>query len=54
MAHRIVYYLRTGQSPDFHSVQHAFSNKTKDNRLELRATYVPQKPKLVKRCKILA
>ena len=54
MAHRIVYYLRTGQSPDFHSVQHAFSNKTKDNRLELRATYIPQKPKLVKRCKILA
>jgi len=54
MAHRIVYYLRTKQCPDFHSVQHGFSNKNKDNRLELRATYIPSKPKLAKRCKILA
>ena len=42
MAHRIVYYLRTGKSPDYHSVQHTFSNRNKDNRLELRATYIPR------------
>tara|TARA_R100000152_G_C6776261_1_gene205249 strand:+ start:107 stop:433 length:327 start_codon:yes stop_codon:yes gene_type:complete len=39
LAHRIVYYLRTKESPDTHGVQHNFSNKLKDNRLELRATY---------------
>jgi hypothetical protein len=39
LAHRIVYYLRTKKSPDTHGVQHNFSNKLKDNRLELRATY---------------
>jgi hypothetical protein len=54
MVHRIVYYLRTEKSPDNHSVQHTFSNKSKDNRLELRATYVPRFSKPPKRCKILA
>ena len=54
MVHRIVYYLRTGRCPDYHSVQHTFSNKNKDNRLELKATYVPTVAKLPKRCKILA
>ncbi len=54
MAHRIVYYLRTGKSPDYHSVQHTFSNRNKDNRLELRATYIPKNAKISKRCKILA
>ena len=54
MVHRIVYYLRTRKCPDYHSVQHTFSNKNKDNRLELKATYVPRVAKLPKRCKILA
>ncbi len=54
MVHRIVYYLRTHRCPDYHSVQHTFSNKNKDNRLELKATYVPRVAKLPKRCKILA
>ena len=54
MAHRIVYYLKTGICPDNHSVQHAFSNKNKDNRLQLIATYLPRVAKPSKRSKILA
>ena len=38
-AHRIVYYLRTKESPDRHGVQHNFSNRNKDNRLELKPSY---------------
>ncbi len=54
LAHRIVYYLRTGVCPDGHSVEHEFGNKDKDNRLGLRATYVPRKQPTQKQSKILA
>lgn len=40
MVHRIVYYLRTGQCPDEHSVEHAVTvDNIKDNRLDLIPTY---------------
>tara|TARA_B100001250_G_scaffold124823_1_gene106098 strand:- start:4212 stop:4535 length:324 start_codon:yes stop_codon:yes gene_type:complete len=39
MAHRIVYYLRTEKCPDNYSVIHSFSNKLKDNRLELKPAF---------------
>lgn len=54
LAHRIVYYLRTGVSPDNHSVEHLYSNRDKDNRLELRATYLPRKQKTEKQSRIVA
>lgn len=44
-AHRIVYYLRTGQNPDDHAVTHHYSNKTKDNREQLIATRKPKQKK---------
>ena len=43
LAHRIVYYMRTGKCPDKHSVKHHHYNKEKDNRKELMACYRPQK-----------
>jgi hypothetical protein len=39
LAHRIVYYMRTGRSPDNHAVEHLPSNRTKDNRRELKVIY---------------
>jgi hypothetical protein len=45
LAHRIVFYLRTGCLPDNHAVEHLYVNKEKDNRQELRATYKARKPK---------
>ena len=41
MVHRIVYYLRTKECPDSFCIKHNFSNKKKDNRLELKPTYMP-------------
>ena len=41
MVHRIVYYLRTKECPDSVCIKHNFSNKKKDNRLELKPTYMP-------------
>tara|TARA_B100000287_G_scaffold221526_1_gene208935 strand:- start:2368 stop:2718 length:351 start_codon:yes stop_codon:yes gene_type:complete len=41
MVHRIVYYLRTGQCPDRYSIKHSFSNRNKDNRLDLNPSYLP-------------
>ena len=41
LAHRIVYYMRTGECPDRCSVKHGYSNKAKDNRLELVACRQP-------------
>jgi hypothetical protein len=38
LAHRVVYYLRTGQSPDLRSITHHPYNKDKDNRQELCST----------------
>jgi hypothetical protein len=43
LAHRIVYYLRTGNCPDSHGVKHHHYNKEKDNRKELEACWRPQK-----------
>ena len=43
LAHRIVWYLRTGQCPDGHAVEHDDSNPGKDNRLGLRVSYVANK-----------
>ena len=43
LAHRIVWYLRTGQCPDGHAVEHDASNPGKDNRLGLRVSYVANK-----------
>ena len=43
LAHRIVYYMRTGECPDNFCVCHGFSNKTKDNRQELVRTWIPKK-----------
>ena len=40
MAHRIVYYLKTGLCPDYYCVKHSFSNREKDNRLELKPVYL--------------
>ena len=39
MVHRIVYYLRTGYSPDKYCVKHNYRNKEKDNRLELKPIF---------------
>ena len=38
-AHRIVYYLRTGECPDNHAVVHDPFNIEKDNRLALLIRY---------------
>ena len=38
-AHRIVYYLRTGECPDYHAVVHDPFNIEKDNRLGLVIRY---------------
>ena len=38
-AHRIVYYLRTGECPDNHAVVHDPFNIEKDNRLGLVIKY---------------
>jgi hypothetical protein len=45
LAHRVVYYLRTGECPDRHAVKHGFSNKDKDNRGELIACWKPVQKK---------
>ena len=42
-AHRIVYYLRTGEDPGTADVMHGADNPTRDNRLEL--TLFQRKPK---------
>ena len=39
LAHRIVYYLRTGECPDNHAVIHDRFNTEKDNRLDLLIRY---------------
>ena len=39
LAHRIVYYLRTGECPDNHAVIHDCFNIEKDNRLDLLIRY---------------
>ena len=53
-AHRIVYYMRTGELPNHYDVKHESSNKTKDNRLELYASRKPLPRKQPKPCPILA
>lgn len=42
LAHRIVYYMRTGKCPDNHSVRHHAHNTEKDNRKELIVCYQPK------------
>ena len=54
LAHRIVYYMRTGELPNTYDVKHDASNETKDNRLELIASRKPPIRKPPKRCPILA
>ena len=54
LAHRIVYYMRTGELPNTYDVKHDASNETKDNRLELHASRKPPICKPPKRCSILA
>jgi len=54
LAHRIVYYMRTGELPNNYDVKHESSNKTKDNRLELYASRKPPARKQSKPCPILA
>lgn len=39
LAHRVVYYLRTGKSPDQGTVKHAHPNPDFDNRKELVICY---------------
>ena len=39
LAHRIVYYLRTGECPDNHAVVHDILNTEKDNRLRLLVSH---------------
>ena len=39
LAHRIVYYLRTGECPDNHAVVHDVLNTEKDNRLRLLVSH---------------
>ena len=43
IAHRVVYYMRTGQCPDRHAVKHAHPNFDNDNRNELLACLQPPK-----------
>ena len=43
MAHRVVYYLRTGECPDHHGVKHAHPNFDNDNRKELVPCLQPPK-----------
>lgn len=38
-AHRVVYYLRTGECPDNHAVVHDILNTEKDNRLRLLVSH---------------
>lgn len=38
LAHRVVYYLRTGTDPINMDVVHEYSNKDKDNRKELQTS----------------
>ncbi len=45
-AHRVVYYLRTNECPDRYAVTHDRNNKTKDNRQELNACWIPRKRSL--------
>ena len=40
LAHRIVYYLRTGECPDNHAVVHEKLNTEKDNRLRLIVSHI--------------
>jgi hypothetical protein len=54
LAHRIVYYMRTGELPNNYDVKHESSNETKDNRLELFASRKPPARKPPKPCPILA
>jgi len=42
LAHRIVYYMRTGQCPDGFCVKHGPLNREKDNREELVQAYRPR------------
>lgn len=39
-AHRVVYYLRTGECPDSCSISHHSSNVEKDNRQELHKSWI--------------
>ena len=39
LAHRVVYYLRTGECPDNHAVVHDVLNTEKDNRLRLLVSH---------------
>lgn len=43
LAHRIVYYLRTGDCPDSHGVKHHHYNHDRDNRKELHACWQPRR-----------
>lgn len=43
LAHRIVYYLRTGKCPDAYGVKHHHYNKERDNRKELNACWQSRK-----------
>jgi hypothetical protein len=40
LAHRVVYYLRTGECPDNHAVVHEKLNTEKDNRLRLIVSHI--------------
>ena len=44
-AHRIVYALRTGELPDKCCISHNRGNSTKDNRMELKKTWIKREPK---------
>jgi hypothetical protein len=48
VAHRLVYYLRTGKDPEGADVRHTRDNKDRDNRKEL-VLYVRKQPRLHKR-----
>lgn len=48
VAHRLVYYLRTGEDPGSADVRHTQDNREKDNRKEL-VLYKRKPPKLNKR-----
>lgn len=43
MAHRVVYYMRTGECPDRYGVKHAHPNMDNDNRKELVPCLQPPK-----------
>ena len=48
LAHRIVYYLRTGKCPDTYGIDHLPTNTERDNRLELRPVYTTKRSKIEK------